>query len=74
MSTTGEKIKAAREAKVWGQAELAREIGITRNGLWHIEHGKRNPRPSTIRKIAGVLGIDPAELLGSDPGEPDAGN
>jgi transcriptional regulator with XRE-family HTH domain len=67
MSTTGEKIKAAREAKVWGQAELAREIGITPNGLWHIENGKRNPRPATVRKIAQVLGIDPQELLEDRP-------
>jgi XRE family transcriptional regulator, fatty acid utilization regulator len=67
MATTGEKIKAAREAKVWGQAELAREVGITPNGLWHIENGKRNPRPSTIRKIAEVLGIDVKELLADEP-------
>jgi len=59
----GERIREARERKVWGQAELARAAGIKANTLWKIEHGKQEPRPSTVRKIAEVLGLDPAELM-----------
>jgi transcriptional regulator with XRE-family HTH domain len=62
--TVGDRIKAARERKVWGQAELARAVGITPNSLYRIENGMHAPRPATIRKIAEVLGVDPAELAG----------
>lgn len=30
---TADKIKALREAKGWTQADLARKLGITRNGV-----------------------------------------
>ena len=63
MSATGERIRQARERAVWGQADLARAAGISVAGLWQIEHGQREPRPATIRKIAAVLGISPAELV-----------
>jgi transcriptional regulator with XRE-family HTH domain len=62
VSDTGIRIKAARERAVYGQAELAREAGITPNALWQIEKGLRDPRPATIRKLAAALGIDPGEL------------
>jgi transcriptional regulator with XRE-family HTH domain len=62
--TVGERIKAARERKVWGQAELARAVGVSPNTLYRIEAGASTPRPATIRKIAEILGVDPAELAG----------
>lgn len=61
--TPGERIKAARERKVWGQAELARMAGISPNTLYRIEAGTHTPRPVTIRRIAEVLGIEPGELV-----------
>ena len=61
--TIGERIKAAREAKVWGQAELARAAGISPNTLWRIESGQHAPRPATIRRIAETLGVEPGELV-----------
>jgi transcriptional regulator with XRE-family HTH domain len=66
MSTTGERIRQAREQAVWGQAELARAAGLSPAGLWQIEHGQRQPRPATIRKIAAALGVSPADLLGDE--------
>lgn len=52
---------------MWGQADLAREAGITPNALWRIETGRvARPRMSTIRKIAKVLGVDPSELRDDD--------
>jgi transcriptional regulator with XRE-family HTH domain len=63
MSTVGERIRQARERAVFGQAELARAAGISVAGLWQIEHGQREPRPATIRKIAQALGIEPGSLL-----------
>lgn len=67
---TGERIKTARERKVWGQAELARAAGLSPNTLYRIEVGDHAPRPATIRKIAEALGIDPADLLGDPTTQP----
>jgi transcriptional regulator with XRE-family HTH domain len=70
MSSTGEKIRAARAARVIGQAELARAAGIDPVALWKIEHDKRAPRPATLRKLAEAMGttsgkpVDPVDLLG----------
>jgi len=60
----GKQIRAARRRKVWGQAELARQAGITPTTLWRIEAGANEPLPVTVRKIAKALGVDPAELVG----------
>lgn len=63
MTTIGERIRQAREKAVFGQAELARAAGISVAGLWQIEHGQREPRPVTIRKIANALGVSPSDLV-----------
>lgn len=63
VSAVGSRIRRARERAVWWQAELTRAAGISAAGLWQIEHGNRQPRPATFRKIAAVLGVDPSELL-----------
>jgi transcriptional regulator with XRE-family HTH domain len=60
--TVGERIRELRERKAYGQAELAREVGITPTSLWAIETGRRTPRPRTVRKIAEVLGVPVEEL------------
>jgi transcriptional regulator with XRE-family HTH domain len=65
VSKVSERIKEARERKAYGQAELARAIGITPTSLWAIEAGRHTPRPATLRKIADVLGV-PVEELTTD--------
>jgi transcriptional regulator with XRE-family HTH domain len=65
----GTRIKDLRELKAYGQAELAREVGITPTSMWAIEAGRHTPRPATLRKIAGVLGV-PVESL-TRPAEDD---
>jgi predicted transcriptional regulator len=73
--TTGTRVRDARERRLVGQSELAREAGITQSALWHIEKGDRNPRPSTIRRLAEALSrisgkpIDATELW-VDMGQP----
>jgi transcriptional regulator with XRE-family HTH domain len=69
MATTSERIRQARVRAVWGQAELARAAGMSVAGLWQIEHGQREPRPATIRKIAEVLGVPPQDLVQNRHGE-----
>lgn len=64
MATAGENIRRARERAVLTQAELAEIAGINRSSLSMIESGKKKPRPSTIRKLADALGIEPTRLVG----------
>ncbi len=66
-ATIGQRIREARERAVLEQTELAQLAGIARVTLWEIEHGRRRPRPPTIRKIAAALGVNPSDLLDSPP-------
>jgi transcriptional regulator with XRE-family HTH domain len=57
------KMKTLREEKVLSQRELARMAGLTQMTVWRLENGHRDARPATIRKLAGVLGVEPRELI-----------
>ena len=65
MKTVGEHIRAARERAVLNQGELAHAAGISRSSLSMIENGRKQPRMTTIRKIAQALGVPPGELVDS---------
>jgi transcriptional regulator with XRE-family HTH domain len=57
------KLKRLREKLVLSQRELARLAGLTHQTVWRFENGSTNAHPRTIRKIAGVLGVEPRELV-----------
>ncbi len=57
------KMKALRQERVLSQRELARMAGLAQGTVWRLENGFPEARPSTIRKIAGVLGVEPRELV-----------
>ncbi len=63
MEVDVEKFKRLREDQVLSQRELARMAGVTHATVWRLENGYKEARPSIIRKIAGVLGVEPRELL-----------
>lgn len=44
------------------QAELASASGITRSTVIRLEQGEAVARPSTIRKLAAALRVQPAKL------------
>ena len=52
-----EKIKALREARGWTQAELARRMGITRNGVNSWEQGLSIPSPASIVELAKTFSV-----------------
>ena len=52
--------------KFMTQEELARVAGISLRQLVRIESNEVEPRFSTMRKLAGVLGVEPSELLDSE--------
>ncbi len=58
-----EKLKRLRKARVLSQRELARTAGVTHATVWRLENGFDMARPETVRKLAGVLGVEPRELV-----------
>lgn len=61
---TAERIKALREARGWTQAELARRMSITRNGVNSWEQGLSMPSPACLVDLAKVFSVSTDYLLG----------
>jgi len=59
----GNKVRQLRDARALTQEELAEKANITVAALSRIERNNAEPRPSTRRKLAEALGVDPAELV-----------
>ncbi len=59
-----EKIKALREARGFTQAELARQLGITRNGVNSWEQGLSMPSPAYLVELAKLFRVSTDYLLG----------
>jgi len=58
-----QKLKRLREDRVLSQRELARQARLAQGTVWRLESGFPQAHPSTIRKIAVALGVEPRELL-----------
>ncbi len=56
-------MRKSRLASGVNQPELARRAGISQPSLSQLEHGKHEAGPSTVRKLAEALGVDPSELV-----------
>ena len=66
MSDIGERVQNVRRLRMWTQARLAKEAGVSPTTLSAIESGKiGRPHFGTIGKLAGALRVAPEELLGS---------
>jgi transcriptional regulator with XRE-family HTH domain len=59
----GRNLKEIREKKGVSLRDLALEADLSANTISEIELGKRDPRMTTVVKLASALGIDPADLL-----------
>lgn len=57
------KLKAARKAKGLTVQDVAERCGITPGSVSRIERGLMGTTPETAKKLAAVLGIDPAEVI-----------
>ena len=55
--TVGERIKAARKQAGMTQGELAEKLEISYVGVSQWESGRRNPKASTLARIAEVLDV-----------------
>jgi transcriptional regulator with XRE-family HTH domain len=61
----GDKVKRLRDERALTQEELADKAGLTVAALSRIERNNAEPRPTTRRKLAEALDVDPSELIGS---------
>ena len=62
--TTGQRIRAAREAKVWKQRQLAAALDCSESYVCILETGVvANPGSEIITAIAQALGVTPNDLL-----------
>jgi transcriptional regulator with XRE-family HTH domain len=74
LADVGHQIREARVAQGLSLEQLARLTGISAPALSLIETGKRDPRLTTLKRIADALRVPPATLMadGSDTIEPSA--
>jgi transcriptional regulator with XRE-family HTH domain len=62
------RLRYWRERRALTLRELAAQAGVAYATVFRLEHGK-DAEMRTLRKLAAALGVEPAELLGDDPGE-----
>lgn len=57
------KLKELRRLRALSQQELADSAGVGRNTISRIERGESGAHGRTLRRLAGALGVDVAELV-----------
>ena len=62
-SLVAQKIREARKREGITQAELSKQIEVSRNTIVNFETGRRDPRVKDLRKIAKALNVSVAELI-----------
>jgi transcriptional regulator with XRE-family HTH domain len=66
MPDIGERVQNVRRLRMWTQARLAKEAGVSPTTVSGIETGKiGRPHFGTLGKLARALGVAPEELFGS---------
>jgi transcriptional regulator with XRE-family HTH domain len=60
-------LRAWREYRVLTQLELSGRSGVSNSLISRIEAGKKRPGPTTIGKLAEVLGITREQLVHEQP-------
>jgi transcriptional regulator with XRE-family HTH domain len=57
------RLKDVRQRKALTQQQLADRAGVNRVTIARIETGKDEPFPTTLRKVADALGVEPEDLV-----------
>lgn len=68
LADAGHRIREIRAAQGLSLEQLARLTGISGPALSLIETGKRDPRLTTLKRIADALRVAPATLIADGPG------
>jgi DNA-binding CsgD family transcriptional regulator len=58
------RLRFVRERQAVSQRALAAMSGVAQNTISQLERGERKAMPSTVRKLAEALGVEPSVLLG----------
>jgi transcriptional regulator with XRE-family HTH domain len=59
----GDRLRQLRKRSLMTQEQLAERSNIAASTVIRIERNQVEPHGSTIRKLAGALGVDPHELV-----------
>jgi transcriptional regulator with XRE-family HTH domain len=59
----GAKLRQLRRERALTQQDLQKAAGVAQATLSDLELGRREARASTLRKLAGALGVEPKELI-----------
>ncbi len=59
----GRNLRAYRHERGLSQEAFAEAVGVHRTYMGGLERGERNITLRSLERLAGVLGIDPLELL-----------
>jgi transcriptional regulator with XRE-family HTH domain len=62
------RLRDVRQRRALTQQQLAERAGVNRVTIARIEGGKDEPFPTTVRKVADALGVEPDDLM--DTGAP----
>jgi len=60
----GRNLRRAREQRELTQEEVSERSGVHATEVSRIEAGKRDPRVSTLERLANAVEVSPGELLG----------
>lgn len=63
MGELGKNLRAARKKLGLTQEEVAERSGVQAGEVSRIEHGKRDPKVSTLEKLAKAVEQPPGRLL-----------
>jgi transcriptional regulator with XRE-family HTH domain len=58
-----DRIRELRLRQVLTQVELADRAGLTESTINRLERGLQKAHIGTVRKLAGALGVEPAEII-----------
>jgi transcriptional regulator with XRE-family HTH domain len=58
-----ERLRTLRTEHVLTLRELAEAAGVSKDTIWRLENGHSDAHPSTIRKLAKALDVQPKELV-----------
>jgi len=63
----GVRIRQLREDRGLSVERLAELAGLSVRGVLYLEHGRRNPRATTLLAIAAALGVEIGDLFVDEP-------
>ena len=59
----GKKLKDLRLRRAMSQRKLAETAGMSQRAIVDLETDRREPRPSTLGKLANALRVEPSKFI-----------